>query len=189
MSLPATDTFTDSDGVELPTHNAGWTAMQGAMKVNTNQATGKTDGPNGWSACRWSGDAFNGDHYSQAKWTGGNYAMPMVRCQAGSASGYIYFNTGQLYRADSGSLTDLGTSGPVPGSGDTFRLEITGSTLAANVNGGSQTTKVDATYSGGAAGVAAFGLSGNIDDWEGGNLAAAGGADLRVGFSPAARLQ
>jgi hypothetical protein len=179
MSLPATDNFNGTEFTELPTWNAGWSAQEGSMQIigtpsSAGTAGGKTVGGGNMCSVRWTGDSFNSDHYSQAKYVSNNYPGIMVRLQSGSSSGYIYFvSIGNLYRYDSGAITDLGVSGPICGIGDIGRLEMSGSTMSASKNGGSPTNKTDATYSGGGAGIGSFSASGQVDDWEGGNLASA----------------
>lgn len=179
MSLPATDNFNGTEGTALPTWNAGWTHEIGTWEIiGTPSSQGAahplTVNGNSLASARWSGDAFSGDHYSQVvDFSAQNYPGPMTRVQAGTGEGYLYFHHGYLYRIDAGALAGpLSSSFPIPANADTFRLESNGTSHSGNVNGGTQVSVTDATYSGGSAGIGGYSTSARLDTWEGGNLGA-----------------
>lgn len=187
MALPATDSFTNSNGVQLATHDASWTVNAGDFDIQSNSLAPDVSGEC-WAY--WNADSFDDDQYAQAGIVavqGNGSAMGVVvRSHASAQSGYSFTvdNYGsparQLYRLDSGSLTTLASDGTSESSLPvTYRIEAEGTSIRALREGanlwGDQT---DATYSSGSAGIhGRYDTSlTRLDDWEGGNLGAAGGA-------------
>lgn len=182
MSLPATDNFNRADAITL---GANWTFAFRAsgseeFYVASNQASAIW--PVG-TASYWSADAFNADHYSQAKPTGTRNSGPAVRVSSGQA--YILTQIDKrLYKITGSSSYTLLTSWGTETAGDVLKLEAAGSDLTVYRNGSSVATASDSALTTGAAGIWAWDTT--IDDWEGGNLGGGGGA--RVVFARPARV-
>lgn len=181
MALPATDDFTGTAGTYLSSRT-GWTT--GQMRADMYLRTGgycaaEIAGSTNYAAYRWIGDAFNGNHYSQAlaqALFGSSGIGVTVRCQSASNSYYGFtLNTAgaKIVRCDSGTLTTLVFDELTYTAGFTMRLEVNGTALTAIYNGSTVLSTTDATYSGGGAGIHGtndLGSSQMIDNWEGGNI-------------------
>lgn len=182
MALPATSGFTASDGV-LPTQITTFSAVRGAMQVRSNKA--QTDTQNDETCCRWNADTFNDDQYAEIvadPITSSLYIGASVRCQSGSEGYYGYYeDTGNRYffKMVGGTFSDLvspvtGTSNTAP---DTLRIEASGTTITAFLNGsqdGSFST-TDSSHASGYGGVCGWGeaffdTETSGDTWEAGNL-------------------
>ena len=189
MALPATDTFTASDGTALTTYSASWTYNIGTFAINTN-AVYCSAAVNFEAAAKWTADAFANDQYAQGvcvteSSSGGSGAA--VRCGTG-ANYYGYYNdtTGSyLHKNVGGTWTQIGSNGPSLAVNDVIRLEVEGTTLRPKINGtlvaaiGAQT---DSTFSSGSAGISFWGgnPTARLDNWEGGNIGGAAVASFIV---------
>ncbi len=143
-----------SDGVST------WiTSVSGSATVQivSNQAQG---GGNS-SIAKVTSPVFSANHKSTIT-LGTIDVGPMVRCQSGTSAGYLCYVSAptalQVYVvSDGGSLSyvQLGADITVStlGVGDTVSLSISGSTLTVLVNGVSQGTRTDSTYSTGQPGI------------------------------------
>ena len=136
----------------------------------------------------YSGAAATGDQFAQAKQVvkpTNNDWGPAVRVQGASGSatfaGYFfddYDGPGgpQIGRHLNGSFTAI-TSWGVSGNsvaGDILRIEATGSTIKAFVNGTQyQSSATDSLVTGGQPGIFWYEPSGTLDDWSGGDLTTA----------------
>jgi hypothetical protein len=183
MALPATETFTDTNGTALATHNASWTVNSGSFVVQDNGCCPTGSGVE--NLARWNADTFNNDQYSQCVAailaTGGVQAGVAVRVStsgAETAYGCYWDNTtAYIFKNVAGTWEQLGATVTPPTAGQLVRLEVSGTTLTLKYDGSTQTTRTDSAISSGAAGLAGYssGGSGYLDDWEGGNLSAGGG--------------
>jgi hypothetical protein len=185
-ALPATDNFNRAD--EDLTGN--WTQEgSGNMQIVSNEVVGL--GGANIQAVWWNADAFSGNHYSQAVLTsyagGGAYRAVTVRQQSGSLTLYYFGGWNGVYeigRYDAGSGTAITSSLGTPSASDVLKLEISGTTLTAYVDGVSvgtgSATSGGGEITGGAAGMATYGAAavGALDNWEGGNVG--GAADCPV---------
>jgi hypothetical protein len=170
MALPATDTFTDTNGNPL---SGNWAVEIGGWQHLSNTVIG-----NGitFSIARWTADTFADNHYAEvaAHYGAGNASGPAVRVDAdGNCYVISAFDTGtntaDINIITGGSNTGIGVPFAV-NSGDILRLEAIGSTLKAYKNGVLQDTVVDGTYTTGSAGIFAY-LSGGVDDFQADNVA------------------
>ncbi len=179
MALPATDSFTNSNGTQLNSHNANWTEYNG-FDIQSNAAHPDISADE--AAANWTGDTFDNDQYSEGTITSlasGTYVGVLVRSNSSSTYYGYYTDSGDaayLFKMVAGSWTELG-SGGVLSATDTMRLEANGTTLTPKVNGsldsdvGAQT---DSAISSGDAGVTGYNNdSSYIDDWTGDNLGGA----------------
>jgi len=183
-----TDTFTNTNGTSLPSHNADYTARQNTYSIQNNAARAESgqvayvtyDG-------NVDGGALDTDHYISGIFdsddsNGSQNAGLMVR--ALSDTGYWYSTNinggGELYRCDSLSsenTTVLDTMlSFTPGS--EVELQANGTSLSLLVNSVEQMSATDSTYSTGTVGMAAYngGSSAEIASIEIGNLGGGGGA-------------
>lgn len=176
------ETFTDSDGTALATHNSTWSILHGGFSINTNgvYSSLSQDG-----LAQWTAGNFNNNQYSQITLTAlssGNYIGTAVRTQDGVFSGYFVYtdsNTAyQIQKYVNGVQTILVNNAGTPfQAGDVLRLEISGTTLTLKRNGSVVTTTTDATFSSGRPGVAGNGTATTTrgDDWSAGDVATSGG--------------
>ena len=178
MALPASDAFTDSDGVSLPSHNAGWTAQDNGCQIHSNGAQSITGVA--YSFNYWSGDTFNSDHLSFCTMLGVFTGGPCVR-MAGTNNCYMYdiddAGTTYLFKRVGGSYTNISPGGlTLYIGGEIAKIIANGTTLQVFKNGAQEGSDVtDSSLSGGAAGVMCFngGVVTVLDDWQGDNLTAA----------------
>jgi hypothetical protein len=170
MALPASDSFTTSTDQNLTAYSANWSAVSLNMYVFQTPDSCCANGADE-SACRWSADTFNNDHYSQAvieaigtvNWTG-----VACRCSSSAATYYGLYpgSTGTsdsyLFKMVAGTWTQLGPSGGAWATSDTIRLEVTGTTIRPMRNGSTYATigsQTDSSIASGWAGVCGYGLT------------------------------
>jgi hypothetical protein len=180
-ALPASDNFNRATESPLA---GNWTNTAGSgneAQLDTNAVFFQT----GAALCMayWNADAFNGNHYSQITLasyddTTKQFAVA-VRVQSGTVSGYYFgawVGVYEIGRIDSGTATAITTGLGTPAAGDVLKLEVSGTTLTAYVDGASvgtgATTSGGAAITGGAAGITGYGgaLGGTLDNWEGGDV-------------------
>ena len=161
----------------------GWTTAPGlsAMQVNgSNQCIPTLNVDSGSRITSTSGT----DTYAECKVpTGGNNG-PMLRCKtSGAVKGGVVLACASgnviAYRMDSGAYTNIWSNGFTFTSSDVIRLAVVGTTFTVSKNGSAQgTTFTETAYSG----ELGFGLwcyngtQGVLDDFDGSDGAAAGGA-------------
>lgn len=180
MALPKTETFTNSDGTALTTHNASYSNVQGAFAINTNACYSNTAATE--TCVRWNGDTFNNDQYSfgtiKALITS-TYIGVGIRASAAAITWYGYYSDGgfdrTLYKMIANSFTALGQA-TAAAANDLLRIEATGTAILAKRNGtnefgGAVTDSSIASGYGGIVGYASNSGS-RIDDAEFGNLGA-----------------
>jgi hypothetical protein len=193
MALPATEAFTDSDGVQLTTHSASWTLNRGDFDIYSNALASDDGGQNALSFAHWNADSFDNDQYAEAdvpaSITPGDYQIigVAVRCAASAVTAYCYSGCvgfSYLARVVAGTATTIADNGDGFDATDEIRLEANGTTVTPILNGSTDSSlgaQTDATIASGYAGVCSWQETGNttrrnsrVDNWEGGNLGAAG---------------
>jgi hypothetical protein len=196
MTLPASDNFTAAANAGLAAYSANWTVNAGTFAVNAAGDYVQCDYANAYAVARWNADAFGADQFSEVKVslrTGAAAACdwigPAVRIHATANTYYgvfasSNFGTNSIYLSKlvAGSLTDLAfVDGLAVAAGDVLRLEVTGSSLTVKRNGvaiAGLTNITDASIAAGSAGICGYGEPADtvswMDDWQGGNLGAAG---------------
>lgn len=184
MSLPATDDFnrTDADPIGGNWTTSRWTNN---IKIVSNKATPAVDGNAG---AFWNADTFGDDQYSQFT-TGGTVNgsrcwLPSVRIGNPSTSCACYYagisasgNDGITLHEMStdGSRSELAWGGLASFSlGKVIRCEVEGTTIRGYYDGSKLVETTDSTVTSGQAGIQLICSTSTGDDWEGGNLAAAG---------------
>jgi hypothetical protein len=186
MALPATEAFTGGTVQQgLSSFNASWTHICGGAQawiVNDSGHSGEGRPFNASDYCiaTWNADAFANNQYSEFTVTaiGSGHLGAFVRGASG-ADGYACRADGYITRYDdAGSLsgeTILASGLTTATTGDVVRGEAEGTTLRTLIDGVSAGSITDATYASGSAGLWGYNGGDNyIDNWEGGNLAAAG---------------
>ncbi len=189
MALPATETFTDTDGTVLTTHSASWSLLVTATTIiitsNAARASTAATAPHYWNA-----DGFANNQYSQARFAAVDTATGTVYVLA-RATGLDSTRTYYFWKlADTGSTAPLHVLGKVINStsttlfsdtvgivlNDIFRIEANGTSISGLINGSAYTTQTDSAIVSGSAGISTgLGNAGvpRLDDWEGGNLSIA----------------
>lgn len=185
MAFPFTDTFTNTNGTALATHDAGWTVDNGAIQIQTNRAQSTTtDG-----RARWTTDTPNADQkisgvFEGANNDGANYCGICTRLTSGG-NGYAYasnYGAHYLVRLDAGAATILstGTGGTV--SADVMEIQSVGSLHTCYLNASTTnapSAQTDSTYSAASNLGIFFYATGTNAVWESvtlDNTAAGGGA-------------
>ncbi len=191
MTLPATDTFTGTNGTNLTTYSASWSytayaSNKFAINSNAIYSIFSSDGVFAY----WNADAFANAQYSQVKLVAvasGVYLGPAVRLSNSADTGYyLEGDSGDgsyLYKRVAGTETQLGSVGGVAAANQVWRLEANGSTITPKKDGattGTPGAQTDSAIASGYAGICCWGssTSARIDDWEGGNLSTGGSGAL-----------
>jgi hypothetical protein len=178
VALPATEDFAGGAAAL----SGSWTQQLAAVTINKNgsglgtQSGTSLNNPTAF----WNADVFNNDHYSQIAIVAfnGNFVEPVVRASGtGNENFYGHYTNGSgtrgVEKAVAGTFTDLGATSTAVSNGDTVRLEASGSTLTAKLNGVITGTFPDGTFASGAPGIAANASAGTLptfDSWQGDNL-------------------
>lgn len=194
MALPATDSFTGSNGDPLPTYSSNWTTIAGEQEISSNAAANDSTGSGDECGTAWTADTFDNDQYAEGTLlTVGsvNAIGPAVRMsETDNYYGYYAYSTDRwLFKYVGASWTQLGSTGGGVSNSDTVRLEAEGTTITPIYNGSTDTSigaQTDSALSSGDAGLCGWGDFPNtsLDDWEGGNLAG-GPVDLTFSVSDA----
>ena len=184
MALPATESFTNSNDVQLTTHSANWTLNNGDFDIQSNALA--NDAADTQNLAHWNADAFADDQYAESTRTDVSYYElgVAVRCAASAHTGYIYVvktNGKRLRRWIAGASTVLATSDTGASNDDIIRLEASGTTITPILNGSTDSdlgAQTDSSIESGSAGVCGYADSTGdlLDDWEGGNLGGGGSA-------------
>lgn len=177
-----------SDNFNRPDGNLGpnWTDMtDGGLAIASQQIVGTNASAN--SGDIRTAETYSGDHSSQIQITstqlsGGQWIGPAVRAQNGGLSlytGIYWWNNGSpvlmLFRRTNGNWAQLGStyvSGALA-AGTLLQLSVTGSSLTFSQNGVARITATDASLTGGAPGIIAFGTSA-AGNWSGGDNSSSG---------------
>lgn len=184
MTVFASDAFTDSNGTLLqnhtPTVGGLWTKLVGGtgadIEIHNNQAT-----PSGDGVVYYNGGTPSGAEYdvllTQKIAGSSNYALGQYgRLSTSAETGYLaWSNAGAyfLYKAVSGSFTELGSWTTAPAANDVVKLEIRNASKKVFVNGTQRisSTNNDVTAAG-KAGLRCYGTSTTfyVDDFSADDL-------------------
>ena len=187
MALPASDSFTGTNGTGLTSYSASWTYNYGSGTHLQIQSNGVfCSRASDAATARWNADTFNADQYAQVTMAAvgnGGYYGPAVRISTSGADTCYYIEVDSsdgsyLFKTVSGSGTQLGSTAGTAANADVWRLEASGTTITPKKNGsttGTPGAQTDSSISSGAAGLHAWGTAtgSRMDDWSGGNLGAA----------------
>jgi hypothetical protein len=154
--MAVTDNFTGTDDATLDT--AKWTVRVGTFVYKTNQCY---PGFNQNNFVEWTANTFNANQYAQIVRTGGEiYIGPAVRLTGtgGTLSGYYGMprsDSSRIYRVDNGTHTIIhnGSAANTAANPQTYKLDITGTSLTFTENGVTIGSVTDATYGTGGAGL------------------------------------
>jgi hypothetical protein len=186
MALPATETFTNSDGTDITTHNANWVYNRSDSStglINTNAVRGNTTQALG---VHWAGDTFSNEQYSKATvaaLSAGHYLGIAARMASGSTRTFYHHTsdgTDSIYfeKYIGGTITSFEEyTGADYAVNDVISIECFGTTITPKRNASTSNMPTAVTDSSITSGYAGFILSGTstsarLDTWEGGNLAA-----------------
>lgn len=159
---------------ENPLGNGVWTTVTGynAMQIVSNAATKTIEAaPNG---SYYTGATFADNQYAQAVRTGIGFVG--VGCRWSGNSGYYVTvedggNYGAIYRVDAGVETLLGaTWNHSAVSGETLRIECSGTTIRVLSNGSEVASRTDNTYTSGSPVIHQWNNAATLDNFVGGNL-------------------
>lgn len=181
----ATDSFTNTNGTTLFSHDATWkvgNALTSDFVIDTNAL--RTPFNRNVTLTAFYDAAFANDQYAEAKITQvGSANMRMgVAVRASAADSYFFavqpgvWFVGKLVNY---SFTQLSAGfGFTLTANDVIRLEVSGTSLTALVNGSAVSTVTDSSIASGSPGVMGTGgdASGTytlLDDWVGDDLTAA----------------
>ncbi len=184
MALPATDAFTNTDGVQLTTHSASWTLNDGDFDIITNQIS-PDDPATGENGAHWNADTFANDHYAKITATlmsGGGGIGVAVRCNTSGTQNYYgtyWLSSGNIYSFTviSGTWTQKGLVTSLIALNDEIEIRATGTAIDIYINSVKNTTLsfTDSSLTTGAAGLSGYaGGSLPADNWEGGDVGGAG---------------
>ena len=206
MALPFFETFTGGAGVlpDPPWKQAGIGASGKTVNLDGsgNGKASALDASNDIAAFDDSNSAI-GDQYAQLVITGGllsgsNYAQVYVRCGlpggAGTFAGYQFLTDGvtgaghtELWVYSGGSATLLRNFATTFTTGDTMRIEASGTTITCYKNGASLGTQTDSVVATGTGGVGFFNVGTNqvtVDTFEWGALSSSTGATFALPAEP-----
>lgn len=144
---------------------ANWTTDStsvGTPSISSNVMVSGTDGQ--VALATYTGATFNGNQYAQATFGSANGYQGVVCRGNNSGNGYIAaaYNTTDMaiYKSTGGTRSVVGTGFTVAAANKTIKLTCNGSTLELFVDGVSQGTRTDSTYTTGYPGV--YQTSGSI---------------------------
>jgi hypothetical protein len=175
MALPATETFTGTNGDPL---SSNWTVLDGGFQVQSNRIEGTIAETN---AAFWDADSFADDQYAQATIhpNAGAWNQGVLVRSAAPCVGYLALastaTTLALLRLDGletyVNLQTLSGLSPSLADGDLLRLVVVGTRLRMFVNGVQRgTDSTDSTYASGSAGILCYGVSaGRLDNFDADN--------------------
>lgn len=164
---------TNSDNFNRASLGSNWTQDRGSWSISSNQlASGGGGGTT--NHVFYNVEKAEADGYSQCTThnpAGNHYVGPSFRGSSGGNCYYVAVKQGSasyIAKMVGGTQTLLSSNlGGTAVSGDTLRIEATGTTLDYKVNGTSQGTVTDSTFSGeDYAGIYANNSSGVLDNWE-----------------------
>jgi hypothetical protein len=174
MALPATDNFNRADGAL----GANWAGSVGAdPTIKSNVAIGPSGG--GDASMYWSADAPNAAQYAQVKHTAAaSYAGVFCR---GSATDWVFLDAMEGSGWDiewyhGGAWTVIGSAySTAPAASDVAKITADGSAFKAYINGTERISGSNASAPAtGYGGIYIYSDDDKLDDFEVGNLAAAG---------------
>ncbi len=180
-TLPITDSFTSAGDQTLNAYNSHWIINSGNFQVLGANDTARSTVSSTESGAHRDDTAFNDDQYAQVKMSARTNAPagPAVRCASSGSTYYGYYgdsNFSYLFSMKNGVWAQLGSNGGPFIDGSTYRLEISGSSLRPMKDGATADIgiQVDSTNPilSGYGGICGYDLSGEIDDFEAGNLTA-----------------
>lgn len=190
-ALPASDDF---NYTENPLSNGGaWAKGYVGVAANfrTNGSVAYGSGVSAKVVSYWAADTFSNDQWSQVSLsTPLSYCGVSLRVTSNGTStgtGYLWVygttNVFRMYKFSTSTYTQIGSDYSITsGSGDTLKLEVSGSTLTPYHNTVSKATQSDSTYSSGSAGISGYhNTSANgVDNWSGGDMGGGGGPVIPV---------
>lgn len=184
------DDFNRADSGANSGFGANWTHYQEGTPTNSGAQVisnvGRITTSFTLRTAMWSGGASSADQFSQATMAAGSADFGeyvAVRKTDGDnfyAGGRLNGTSIRISKYVAGVQTTLNTGTVTVSDGDVIRLEVSGTSLDLKINGVSQLTTTDSDLSSGNPGLRSTNTT-DWDNWSGGDLAAAGNANLFVG--------
>lgn len=185
------DSFTGGAGANIPNPpwvqemNAIWHYVAGFWPSGSDGIGGLANNHN---IARYNASGLATDQEAQIKLTSigagiPDWAGPMVRCQAGAASGYLFKGgtvSSKISKIVAGVETVLVAGGAAAANGDTLKLRATGTLLEGFINGVLALSVVDASFAAGDPGIYAYGIVIGMDDFFAQNAPGAGTAQTAL---------
>ena len=176
-----TDSFTNTNGTDLPVHDAAWTDAGDAnvLEIQGNEVKGATSG--GIFAAYYYNQTFATKHYAKLRITATRFIGPGIRMATGQNYYYCFgaiADTTYPGEVIAGSATDWDAGQAAVNDNDVLELHVDAAvegTVYYKVNGATIATYTGKTaLTGGRAGIAGYLLANPTgDDWEGGDVGGA----------------
>lgn len=171
--MKVTDSFTNTNGTALATHNANWTVHGGTFTIQSNELQASNAGADSWAT--YAGTFENNQSaecVASATVANGDFAGLIVRGNTGGTKTYYAVNwdsdSAFFYKYLAGAYTPFTAPSSFPVPGDRVRLEIVASVLKVFINGVEVASVSDGDIASGSPGVTGFNLTGTrLDTWEG----------------------
>ena len=176
------DSFTNSDGTALPTHNALWVENAGSFAINTNAVYSDSTAT---GLARWN-ETFADDQFSQATYAAVETGTPRIGiatrvATSGASTGYFAWGRDgaavnrALGKIVTGTITYLTNDSTAIQVGDVIRLESEGSTQRVLINSSEILSATDTAIASGQAGLESENNASTgkrLDDWSSGDIGA-----------------
>ena len=169
--VTATDNFNRANGGL----GSNWGTDRDPINIVSNQAKATS----GNSVAFRTAETFAANQFAQVVWQGGlnNGAGPVVRHNGSSPGSYYvaFLNAAtealNIYSVTAGSYSSIGLAGSVTiANGDVLRLEASGTTIRALLNGVERLSATNSDRASGRPGFEIFNTTVALDDWGGGEL-------------------
>jgi hypothetical protein len=166
LAAPAYDEFNRTNGAI----GSNWTVTQGGLNVSSHAivGTGSTD-----NSAFWNATTFSPDQFSQITIPTATTANKVFVRLSANGNGYACGPGGArvvLQKYTRGVSSNLTTASYTPVAGDTWRLEVFGTTFTCYRNGAVILTANNSSFATGQPGINTFDTSATADNWSGGNV-------------------
>lgn len=167
------DSFTNTNGTALASHNANWTVHNGVFTIQGNECEQNNPGGDSWAT--YAG-TFANDQYAEATVSAtlanGAFSGLVVRCNTSGTKTYYAINwdidSTFFYEYVAGTYTQYGAPGAPFSAGDLIRLEIIGTALKVYQNGSVYASQTTSAIASGSPGLTGFSGTGTrLDNWVG----------------------
>lgn len=175
MALPRTFNFTAADTTDIVSYDAAF-AYSGSglnsLQIISNQLFGI--GASIWNMAVVNGETFNTDQYAEARITTQTNGRQKAVCARldNLGNGYAWIGSDQYTTSMLAVMTlrtpvQIGSAGTAFHLNDVIRIEVTGTSIVGKINGSTDVTTTDSTYSSGKAGIGLYGSGGGtaLDDF------------------------
>jgi hypothetical protein len=173
LSLGAITVSDNFDRADSSTLGPNWTSLSMNMQIISGAASATAGNENDLSI--WTANTFGPNQFSTAKLdvVSTNNLAVYVRTGAGTGYGFeVTATTWRLFRNDTDA--NLASGSATFSNGDTFGIQVSGTTITCQHNGSTINTTTSSLFSSGAPGIGIFrpfgASSPRLEDWSGGDL-------------------